>query len=194
MRTKNILQGNMIEGEKVANDIPLYWKPEEVTMPEEVAAPEEAPVNELPVYIMHVPTHKNVYGYDPTTGQYTGVVRAFECPIEKGVFHIPAYATDIAPAKTGENERCYFDPARSAWTIKAIQKPYEKPEEVISLADQVRNKRNELLAASDYTQLGDYPGDTIAAQTYRQALRDITNQKGFPEKVVWPELPTKKKS
>lgn len=192
MKTRNtVLQGGMIEGEKIANDIPKYWKPETELKPDElVEAVAELEANAE--YVMHVPTHKDVYGYDPITGVYTGIIRAFECQIEKGVFHIPAGATDIAPAKTGEDELCVFDPARSAWAVIKKEKPFVKTEKVVSAEDRVRAQRNELLAASDYTQLADYPGDNIAAAKYRQALRDITTQKGFPDKVVWPELPAKK--
>ena len=51
-----------------------------------------------------------------------------------------------------------------------------------SLADkQARGKRAELLAASDWTQLPDVPLETKNVWvTYRQALRDITEQTGYP--------------
>ena len=54
----------------------------------------------------------------------------------------------------------------------------------------VRDKRNFLLLATDYTQLPDVP-DTIrqAYTEYRQALRDITEQDGFPYNVAWPTKP-----
>jgi hypothetical protein len=61
------------------------------------------------------------------------------------------------------------------------------------MAAAVRAKRNALLAASDYTQATDYPS-TYAARTawaeYRQQLRDVTKQAGFPASVVWPVPPT----
>lgn len=54
----------------------------------------------------------------------------------------------------------------------------------------VRAKRQSLLTASDWTQLPDVPLETKALwATYRQALRDITDQTGFPFDVVWPESP-----
>ena len=54
----------------------------------------------------------------------------------------------------------------------------------------VRAKRQSLLTASDWTQLPDVPLETKAAwATYRQALRDITDQAGFPFDVVWPVAP-----
>ena len=63
------------------------------------------------------------------------------------------------------------------------------------MAAAVRAKRNALLAASDYTQATDYPS-TYAARTawaeYRQRLRDVTKQAGFPADVVWPVPPAEK--
>jgi RNA polymerase subunit RPABC4/transcription elongation factor Spt4 len=57
-------------------------------------------------------------------------------------------------------------------------------------ANDVRNERNVLLAASDWTQLDDSPqGDKLAWAVYRQALRDIPDQAGFPWNINWPETP-----
>ena len=55
---------------------------------------------------------------------------------------------------------------------------------------QVCEKRNFLLQATDWTQLPDVP-DTIKQSytEYRQALRDITDQDGFPYNVAWPTKP-----
>jgi len=54
---------------------------------------------------------------------------------------------------------------------------------------EARDLRDELLAASDWTQVPDAPVDQQAWADYRQALRDIPQQEGFPENVVWPEKP-----
>jgi hypothetical protein len=56
----------------------------------------------------------------------------------------------------------------------------------------VRDKRDRLLAESDFSQLPDVPltgeqKDAWAA--YRRELRDITKQPGFPAEVVWPVKP-----
>jgi hypothetical protein len=55
-------------------------------------------------------------------------------------------------------------------------------------AEAIVFKRNKLLADSDWTQLPDVttPKGWV---TYRQALRDITDQTGFPNKVIWPATP-----
>lgn len=52
-----------------------------------------------------------------------------------------------------------------------------------------RAQRNALLLACDWTQLPDAPGATrFAWMTYRQALRDITNQPD-QRNVIWPVAP-----
>jgi hypothetical protein len=55
-------------------------------------------------------------------------------------------------------------------------------------AEQVRAERDRLLTQTDYMVLPDCPEDSEAVRKYRQSLRDITKQKGFPHKVTWPEL------
>jgi hypothetical protein len=56
-------------------------------------------------------------------------------------------------------------------------------------AAQVRTDRNALLSASDWTQVADSPVDKAAWATYRQSLRDITAQAGFPWTITWPDAP-----
>ena len=58
-----------------------------------------------------------------------------------------------------------------------------------ALATKARTQRNNLLSQSDWTQVADAPVDQTAWATYRQALRDITDQEGFPETIVWPVEP-----
>lgn len=47
--------------------------------------------------------------------------------------------------------------------------------------EHVRGQRNTLLSESDWTQLADAPVDKAAWATYRQALRDLPQQPGFPD-------------
>jgi hypothetical protein len=61
---------------------------------------------------------------------------------------------------------------------------------VAAAAAEARAKRNSLLAQSDWTQVADAPVDQAAWATYRQALRDITEQEGFPETINWPTAPS----
>ena len=54
---------------------------------------------------------------------------------------------------------------------------------------EVRQQRNQSLNACDWTQLPDAPADKAAWTTYRQELRDVTDQEGFPWDVLWPVAP-----
>jgi hypothetical protein len=56
-------------------------------------------------------------------------------------------------------------------------------------ADAVRTDRNARLAVCDWTQLADAPVDSLSWANYRQALRDVTMQPGFPWSVEWPTPP-----
>ena len=61
-----------------------------------------------------------------------------------------------------------------------------------ALAASARQKRDRLLAATDYLVTPDYPisDDRLAkVKTYRQALRDIPEQAGFPRTITWPKKP-----
>ncbi len=56
----------------------------------------------------------------------------------------------------------------------------------------IRFTRDELLKACDYIIMPDYPISDAKKQewvSYRQALRDIPEQSGFPKNITWPEKP-----
>ena len=81
-------------------------------------------------------------------------------------------ATDTTPAKTAaENETAY----------KAMKDAEQ--------AKSIRNSRTEKLKDSDWTQIADSTADKAAWATYRQALRDVPTQAGFPWTVTWPDAP-----
>jgi len=56
-------------------------------------------------------------------------------------------------------------------------------------AKSVRANRDAKLAECDWTQVADAPVDKTVWATYRQALRDITAQEGFPWTITWPDAP-----
>jgi hypothetical protein len=56
-------------------------------------------------------------------------------------------------------------------------------------ANNVRAERNQKISDSDWTQLPDSPVNKQAWSTYRQALRDVPSQSGFPWNVTWPKSP-----
>jgi hypothetical protein len=58
-------------------------------------------------------------------------------------------------------------------------------------AEDLRHERGLCLMRSDHTQLPDAPAaiDRAAWEAYRQALRDLPQQAGFPWQVTWPTPP-----
>lgn len=65
----------------------------------------------------------------------------------------------------------------------------EKAEADNVKAKQVRELRDSKLLETDWTQLNDSPINRTAWGNYRQQLRDITEQVGFPWDIEWPALP-----
>lgn len=59
-------------------------------------------------------------------------------------------------------------------------------------AAEARAKRNALIAETDYLAMPDYPlpeDKRQAVIAYRQALRDVPEQAGFPRQIDWPVRP-----
>jgi hypothetical protein len=82
-------------------------------------------------------------------------------------------ATDTEPAKTAAEQEAEYKTMKDAEQAKSV-----------------RTSRGEKLKDSDWTQVADAPVDKAAWAAYRQALRDISGQEGFPWTIVWPEAPT----
>ena len=68
--------------------------------------------------------------------------------------------------------------------------PEEITEQNEAKAADVRAERNRKLAECDWTQLPDAPVDAQAWAAYRQDLRNVTGQPGFPFDVQWPNQPS----
>ena len=81
----------------------------------------------------------------------------------------------------------------NGWTYLKGYAPKKSEEEKLNeLAIAIRTKRNSRLAETDYFLMTDYPiSDEYLARIkeYRQELRDITKQDGFPADVVFPDFP-----
>lgn len=72
-----------------------------------------------------------------------------------------------------------------------VAPPEPTPAEIeAQLASDARAFRNRLLTTSDWTQVADAPVDQAAWAVYRQALRDVPSQPGFPETIDWPAAPS----
>lgn len=76
-----------------------------------------------------------------------------------------------------------------------IESLIEAPSELLKNAvteQNIRRQRNLLLLHSDWTQLPNarlIPEQKTAWEIYRQALRDVPTQAGFPTTIDWPVTP-----
>lgn len=87
------------------------------------------------------------------------------------------YVSGEPPIKTNEG-------VIQQWSVK------DYSDEVLS--QKARDERSYLLMQSDWLSLkAQEQGVDLDASwvTYRQALRDITDQEGFPRTIVWPTAP-----
>ena len=78
------------------------------------------------------------------------------------------------------------------WDIKIMSavKKLSDDEIVRYLATQARSTRDKLLSDCEWTQANDQVPETKKKWVpYRQALRDLPAQSGFPLEIVWPEKP-----
>lgn len=85
-------------------------------------------------------------------------------------------------------------------TINGVDVPMTPEEEAEHLASlpsvenirarEIRFARDALLSSTDWTQAKDI-SDAISAKwaPYRQALRDVPQQAGFPNNIQWPVKP-----
>jgi hypothetical protein len=86
-----------------------------------------------------------------------------------------------------------------AWQVREmtaeeiLQRNTKRDEELLQRTvlqtQHVRDTRNKKLAESDWTQLADSPVDKAAWAIYRQALRNVPSQTGFPWDITWPAEP-----
>jgi len=137
--------------------------------------------------------------YDNLTGRIT---RAGQCPesminIQSGVGESVIETNDIV-----SNASSYVDIESTPPEIVNLGEPQDYQVldieqkcfviDRVEMAQDIRSDRRRLLEASDWTQVTDVQMTTEKRQAwkdYRQALRDITDQDGFPENVIWPNQP-----
>jgi hypothetical protein len=131
--------------------------------------------------------------YDSTTGQ---VQRWGSCPDEvdiqtqvgtgeaavEGCFPADAYywnGFSMMPLPPRPSPDYDFDFPTKTWVLNTTR-----------LEADVRARRTRLLRESDWTQLPDVADTTrLAWQPYRQSLRDIPLQPGYPTAITWPVAP-----
>ncbi len=81
----------------------------------------------------------------------------------------------------------YTDGEGNTITVQA-QKDAKTAADNAALAASERAKRDELLKVTDHYGLSDVTMSSEMA-TYRQALRNVPQQAGFPSTITWPEKP-----
>jgi hypothetical protein len=131
--------------------------------------------------------------YDSTTGQ---IISVRDCPditqqalnplhsyIEGDYSGTEYYIDDGVPVTFPSHNYTYplFDYETKTWS-----------EDIRRITNDVLTKRRNFLVNTDWTQLPNNPLSTekqTAWAVYRQELRDITNQSGYPLNVTWPTKP-----
>lgn len=106
-------------------------------------------------------------------------------------FYINQKFTDIYPP-----EAAVWCNTRGDCSIQQVDGGYQiiqNPEPDDSMvAEAIRDKRDNLIGETDYYLMPDYPSNPQNLEelkVYRQALRDIPKQEGFPRDVRWPNVP-----
>ena len=128
----------------------------------------------------------NVYQTD-LNGVFVGTTTADQDPLDSTNWLIPAGCVKTAPPTITDNQFAKWD--GSGWVVENIPVVESEPEpEPLSEAEAVRVKREELLMVSDKMAVVDRITDEW--RTYRQALRDVPQQSGFPSSVTWPTEPS----
>lgn len=106
-------------------------------------------------------------------------------------FYINQTFTDIYPPEAAIwcNTRGDCSIQQVAGGYQIIQNPEPDASEI---AMRVRAKRDRLITETDYYLMPDYPANPQNLEelkVYRQALRDLPVQEGFPRNVRWPAVP-----
>lgn len=95
--------------------------------------------------------------------------------------------TSEFPDETGKRESHEEEKTFRVFEIQKVPDPTEE-----EIAESVRARRDSLIAETDYLMASDYPLEDDKKEelkVYRQALRDVPEQEGFPTEVVWPTKP-----
>lgn len=106
-----------------------------------------------------------------------------QCALESGFIEVPAPAGE----KPDDGAWYLATLVDGAWVTEWVSRSSAILEAESQLA---RRERNARLAATDWTQCKDIPESVSQAwAVYRQALRDLPGQQGFPSSIQWPERP-----
>lgn len=136
----------------------------------------------------------------PTTDIYTEeTIRAFNLPgmpIDADHAMISAFGFDLLPAASNTQSSdtdvlVASKDQNNNWQCEWVSSSEFNAVKETQLQSLVaRANRDKLLARTDWTQGKDISAEVSTKWTaYRQALRDITSQEGFPTNIAWPVKP-----
>lgn len=130
----------------------------------------------------------NVYQTD-LSGVFVGTTTADQDPLDSTNWLIPAGCVETAPPTIADSQLAKW--SGTEWVVEDIPVVESDPEpEPVALEVSARSERDGLLLTSDWTQVDDSPVDKSAWAIYRQLLRDIPSQAGFPNTITWPSKPS----
>lgn len=105
-----------------------------------------------------------VYNYHPTTGEYIGELFADESPLEKGVWLIPACATDKQPLPQQENKKVVF--VNENWGYVDIPQPEPEPElTAAQITQQTKQRMTQFVQSLLDTEALKHNYDNIVSAT-----------------------------
>ena len=120
-------------------------------------------------------------GVDPVFESPTPATTRYQTAFKSGVKQLNGkwvWAWTIGPTFTSNEEATAAE--QQAAHVKRIDDEQ---------AARVRADRDKRLVDTDWTQVADAQVDKAVWATYRQALRDVPAQEGFPHDVTWPDQP-----
>lgn len=140
---------------------------------------------------------KICYSFDKNTFEYNGQDTAFESPLEKDVFLLPANSTFIEPDLNLLTKNQFFQWNGNTWTIQnRVEDIKIEKEPELTIDDHwnnLRRKRNILLKNTDYYFLRDIVlSEDLENELkiYRKKLRDLPQNTIDPKNPIYPEIPS----
>lgn len=128
------------------------------------------------------------YGFDAILeGPQATTVPPYQYSQRAGIQNVDGqwYTKYIAGPVFTDRAATETEAAQTAAEQEAAYKAQKDAEQATS----VRASRKTKLADCDWTQLADAPVDKAIWATYRQTLRDVSAQAGFPWTIEWPTQP-----
>ena len=127
--------------------------------------------------------------YSPTTGGFYAI------ELRADYSKNGTWPDDAIEISSGDERNIRQAKGRSQTVTykKGAWKFTDRPIDEAAVAASWRARRDTCLSSCDYLAMPDYPltdSDRSALYEYRKALRDVTEQAGFPNRVQWPVAPS----